>query len=101
MGKLSRRKGASFERQVAKVLGGFRAGTLQSGTRKLSDVEGTEYWVETKHQKRVNIQAAIEQAREARDKAGDGRLLLVVSKDNRGLILCTMLLDEFIRKSQT
>lgn len=63
----------------------------------MCDVEGTPFWMECKHHKRVNIQAAMRQALEAR-KQGKGYLRppLIVSKDNGGQKLATMSFEIFL-----
>lgn len=79
----SRRKGASYERELAKRwrdsglwpdaqrgIGQARAGS------EVPDVEGTPFWVEAKRRKRHNILAAMKQAEEA----SDGRSALVVAR---------------------
>jgi len=69
-GRLSRRKGANYEREVAKAfqsvwpharrgIGQARAGG------DVPDVQGTPLWIEAKHRKQVSITGAMRQAVEA------------------------------------
>lgn len=97
MGLMSRRKGAGFERGVAILLrciwAGAKRGIGQARSGgEVPDVDGTPYWIETKHRRRVCIRAAYEQAREA----SDGRPPVVISRENGGPILVTMGVDEWM-----
>jgi len=83
LGKLSRNKGAVWEREVAAFLGalfqGAKRGVGQSRFGNNSaDVEGTPFWVECKVGKTVNLRAALRQA----EKETDGRVPVAVCKDN-------------------
>lgn len=84
MGKLSRTKGASYERTLAVRLQPLypkaRRGIGQARSAKeVSDVEGTPFWVEAKHKKCPNIWAALQQAKDATD----GRPTLVIARRNQ------------------
>jgi len=78
MGKLSRRKGASWEREVARDLRpifgeGVKRGLAQSrfGTDEAPDVDGASpFWYECKHGKSILFQAALEQAEGGMAEAG-------------------------------
>lgn len=73
IGKRSRNKGSTFERQVASDFrpvfpGAKRAGLrqTQSGAHDAPDVSGCEpFWIETKHGKKTNPRAALAQAENA------------------------------------
>lgn len=95
-GRRSRTKGASFERWVANRLKPYypnaKRGIGQArSSSEVSDVEGTDFWIECKRHKKPSIPAAWKQAEEATD----GRPLLVVTKADQGPVLVTMSLDEF------
>jgi hypothetical protein len=98
MGKMSRTKGASFEREIAttmrQVFPGARRGLGQArSAREVPDVDGTPYWIECKNHRRVNIQKAFAQATTDTDAA---RAPVVVSKDLRTEVLVTMALSTFL-----
>lgn len=94
---LSRTKGVSFERGIAVTLRtiwkGAKRGIGQArAAGECPDVEGTPYWIEAKHRKRVSIGKAYAQAL----KDSDGRAPLVITRENRGPILVTMGLVEWM-----
>jgi hypothetical protein len=97
--KGSRRKGQTYERENANRLKSVwpdaKRGIGQARSAKeVADVEGTPYWIEAKHHKRVNIRAAFNQGTEATD----GRPVVVVSRDtNKPPDLVTMSFDEWLR----
>ena len=97
MGKLSRDKGASFERCISTMLRRFypkarRGIQYRDGGKEVSDVINTPYHVECRHGKTSNIDKKIEQAQ--RDCGGAP--ILVITKRNKGPILVTMLLEDWI-----
>ena len=67
MGKLSRTKGAAYERELAKLIANampgadVRRGLQAQGARsaKIADVECPEFWVESKRGKKPTRQAPI------------------------------------------
>ena len=82
-GRRSRRKGARWEREVARRLQalGFdeaRRGLTQSRGAEQADVEGTPWWGECKCGRQPNPRAAMRQALEDTD----GRPVLVVIHDD-------------------
>lgn len=98
MGRSQRVKGATWERDLAKILSAAwdlqamrGIGQARSAT-EVSDVEGTVFWVEAKHHKNPNVHTAMAQAMEATD----GRPVLVVTKQTHGQVLATMELDVFL-----
>ena len=99
-GRLSRNKGAAFERRVANTLKKIwpesRRGCGQTqAASNGADVEGTAFWVECKKGARPNIQGAFKQAIEA--KPGDDiRPVLVVSMKDRDQPLYTIDEETFI-----
>lgn len=83
MGKLSRNKGASWERELGKILCDIwpdaKRGIQQTRcASEEADCSGTPYWVEAKVGKKQNIRAAMRQALEATD----GRPPVAIIKDN-------------------
>ncbi len=97
MGKMQRVKGCTYERVLATKFRPLypeaRRGIGQARSAKeVSDVDGTPWWVEAKHQQCPNIWAAMAQA----VAATDGRPPLVVAKRNGGVELAVMRLDDFI-----
>lgn len=105
MGRHSREKGAVFERKIAEILRSIypdaKRGIGQTrAATEVADVAGIPFWVECKHQHRVNIAGAVRQAQAAlieRVKLEQPRLpLLVVSRSDRQEILATMLFDDFL-----
>ena len=109
-GRRSRRKGSTFERQVANDLKPIferarRAGLrqTQSGSDDAPDVDGcSPFWIETKHGKQTNPRAALAQAEEAMAawaaKGGDPecfRWALAVCKDDRQPPFVVMRWDQF------
>jgi len=104
MGARSRRKGASFEREVARLLEPAYPEAVRGigQTRRGSDhadVEGTPWWVECKVGQRPNIYAAVAQSVEA----GDERPWLVVARKNSSgggaasVDTVTMSVESFLR----
>ena len=106
MGRLSRTKGAGFERKVASA---FRTAGFVDARRGLSqtrngsevpDVEGVPgFWIETKHRIRCNTQAALAQANASRAAAriyGDPKRPVAITKDNRAKPVATMLFTDFL-----
>ena len=97
MGRRSRDKGADFERGVAIALRpvwpGSRRGIGQARSGgEVPDVDGTPWWIEAKNRKRVCIARAYQQAA----AATDGRPSLSITRENRGPILVTMALADFL-----
>lgn len=93
----SRRKGMDFEQGIARILQciwpGAKRGIGQARmANECPDVIGTDYWVECKRMRKVCISAAYKQGQEATD----GRPVLVISKENRGKVLVTMALEDWL-----
>ncbi len=91
MGKMSRNKGASFEREIAKVMRAVwpdarRGGGDQAGPMGRPDVDGTPYWIECKRYANVTraiVKGAHQQAQDAAIRARDSRPVLVVTRSDR------------------
>ena len=100
MGRMQRVKGQVWERAVAALFRaalGLGADVVKRGWqardgREASDVQGTPFWIECKHQRLCNAQAALRQAEEATD----GRPPVAVCKDNRGAPFVVMRLNAFL-----
>ncbi len=98
-GVRSRRKGASWERELvrrfrevmpgAEVRRGFQA---RSG-EEAADVECPVFWIEAKRGKKPNIRGALAQAIEA---SPSGRMPIAVVRDDRSDPTVTLLLDDFL-----
>lgn len=95
-GRRSRTKGRVFERAVAKLLRAIwpdaKRGFQSRSGRDAPDVDGTPFHFECKHGARVNVRAAMRQAL----AATDGRPVVVVSREDRGDILVTMRMADWL-----
>jgi hypothetical protein len=103
-GKASRRKGSSWEREVAKIFR-ERLGipTIKRGlgqarsASEVADVDGVpRLWVEAKNQKRVNLRAALEQATHAITKSKSSKMAIAVAKEDHKKPMIAMYLDDFL-----
>jgi len=98
MGAMSRRKGASWERDVATTMRARGAVNAKRGlgqarcARECADVEGTPWWIECKRGARLNVVAALAQARDA----SDGRVPIVIAKLDRADPIVTLSLADFL-----
>lgn len=98
-GRRSRAKGASWERDLATILRSVYPKAerciAQSRTAKREgcDVEGTPFWIESKVGARPDILGAVRQAQ----ADTDGRSVLVVTKQDRGVPLATLPLAELMK----
>ena len=97
-GARSRRKGRAWEQAVARMLRPLFGDAVKRGWQARSgkdapDVVGTPYHIECKHGALVNLRAALKQAIEATD----GRVPLVVAKDNRSEPLVVMRLSDWLK----
>lgn len=102
LGKMSREKGARYERFVANQLKETyteaKRGIGQArSASEVADVDGIPWWLEAKNHKRVVIRRAFEQGEVARLLCSDVRKarlpVLVVSRDHMKCDLATMRLD--------
>lgn len=100
MGSLSRRKGASFEREIvhrfAAVFGRerVRRGLQFRDGAECPDVATPCFWVECKRGRLTNPRAALAQA--LADSAGKGLWPVAVCKDDRAEPFVVMSLDDFL-----
>lgn len=102
MGAMSRRKGATFERELARYLtdNGLESkrgiGQARSAS-EVPDVELDGYWIEAKRHQRTNPKAALAQAIEA--NGDNGTRPVAICRDNGTSMqeaTVTMLLDDWI-----
>jgi hypothetical protein len=97
-GATSRRKGASFERELVHLFRATMPGAevrrgLQCRGEEVADVECPVFWVEAKRGKKPNVRAAL---RQAMDAAPKGRIPIAVIRDDRAKAIVTLLLDDFL-----
>lgn len=97
----SRRKGADFEREIAERLRVLwpdarrGLGQARSGA-DAPDVDGAPWWVQCKHGARPNIPAAMRQAARDATAAHDERPPVAITRANRGPVLVSMRLEEWL-----
>ena len=98
----ARRKGANFERRIANFLSdntnlSAQRGLAQTrgGGAEVSDVEIDYIHIEAKNHKRCNIKAALTQA--INDSSVNGKMPVAITKDDREPVLCTMLLEDWLK----
>lgn len=104
-GKGARIKGASWERELADILTKatnitFKRGLGQArnGGHEISDVyspDATWLHVEAKRQKNCSIKGAVDQA--MADTETNGKMPIVITKDDRRPALVTMFLDDWLQ----
>lgn len=104
MGKMSRDKGARFERELA---GKFREYGYTGSQRTAQhcgknggkpDVIGVPYiHIEAKHQEKMYLYDWMEQAKRDATAAGEGNLPAVFHRKNHAEILVTMRFDDWIQ----
>ncbi len=98
-GRHSRRKGADFEREIArrfrKVMPGadIRRGIQFRSGAEAPDVEMPCFWPELKHRNKTNIRGALRQATEA---CPPGKWPIAVCKDNYAAPTVTLLFEDFL-----
>ena len=97
-GARSRNKGARAERELVHRFREAMPGAeirrgLQSRGEEVPDVDCPVFWLESKHGKKPNIRAALEQARAAAPK---GRVPLAVIRDDRKPAFVALDLDDFL-----
>ena len=99
----SKRKGARFERELARRLREYgyddarRTAQYCGNTGDASDVVGLPYLhIEAKHVERLNIYDAMAQAKHDAKAGGENRLPAVFHKRNNHKILVTMELEDFM-----
>ena len=101
-GKGARLKGANFERHLANYIkentpleASRGLAQTRGGGAEVSDVSVDYIHIEAKRHKRCNIKAAMEQA--INDSTANGKIPVVITKDDRRSTLCTMLLDDWLK----
>lgn len=104
MGKLSRDKGARFERTLARKFQEYgydearRTAQYCGNTGDASDVVGLPgLHIEAKHQEAMRLYEWIAQAKRDAEAGGEGKLPAVFHKKNNAAILVTMEFDDFMR----
>jgi hypothetical protein len=107
MGKMSRVKGAAFERLYARLLQHAKLSAKRGigqtrAAGEVADVDVAGWWHELKHGVAPSWRAALEQAKAAlRDRAKHGVLELprapvVITRDNRGPIVVHVELEHWL-----
>jgi len=101
MGKLSRTKGKTFERTVAKAFrevfpDAKRTLTQQRDSGEEPDINVPGWWVEAKHHRKVPIRKAFEQAVDEVGRAKSKGKPVAVTMDNRTEPLATLRLPDFV-----
>lgn len=101
-GKGARLKGANFERYLANYIkehtpleAARGLAQTRGGGAEVSDVSVNYIHIEAKRHKRNNIKAAMVQA--INDSTANDKMPVVITKDDRKPILCTMLLDDWLK----
>lgn len=101
MSKLSRDKGARYEREIAHryrdagFTDAYRTAQFCGNTGHAADVEGVPgVHIEGKHREQLRLYEWIEQAE--RDAAGSGKIPAVHRRKNRRESLVTLRLNDFI-----
>lgn len=102
MGKMQRDKGKVWEREVAAAFRALYGNGVKRGWQAREgydapDVDGTPFWLESKHHALVNIPAAVRQAISDRALAKDPRPIIAITKSNRAVPLATMPWTEFMQ----
>lgn len=98
-GAMSRRKGASFERELvhrfreAMPGGEVKRGLQSRSGQEVADVDCPAFWVEAKRGRKPNVRAALKQATECSPK---GRMPVAVIRDDREDAFVAMSLDDFL-----
>lgn len=103
MGRMSRNKGARFERQVAAMFreNGYEASRSAQhcgSTGIAADVIGAPgVWVEAKHQEQFRIYDWMAQSIHDATEEGKGNLPIVIFKKNHHDVLVTMRFEDWIQ----
>jgi hypothetical protein len=98
-GMMSRRKGASWERELVLLFReampgcGVRRGLQSRNGEEVADVECPVFWIEAKRGRQPNVRRALRQAAEAAPK---GRIPVAVIRDDRAQPFVVVLLDDFL-----
>jgi len=95
MGKLSLRKGARFEREVAKAFETERVGLRGKADREHADVAHEIYFIQCKSYKRLGIYRWFKEVRDGARRVGKKPMLVV--KQDRERPLVVMELEDFTK----
>lgn len=99
----SKQKGKRFEREVSHLFKDWgyeahRSAQFKGNTGQAADVEGVPYiHIEAKHQERMNLYDWYEQAERDARANGEGRLPVVIHKQNNKPVLVTMHFEHWIQ----
>ena len=93
MGIKERRKGATFERAIARLLGVERAGTSGKPDRDPADLEHPILYIQCKARKSV---AACRWLEKTKDECPEDKIPIVISKEDRGKPFIMMDLENFL-----
>jgi len=101
MGKMSRNKGATFERLIASILkviwpSAKRGLQSRGGGKEVEDVIIPEWHVEAMHGVRPNIYKKYDQACHDIKSGGSTKKPLIITRKNNGDILTTLRIDDFV-----
>ena len=102
-GKMSRRKGAQYERDLVKLFrdampgANVRRGLQSRGGGEVPDVDCPLFWVEAKRGRKPNVRAAL---RQAKDDCGDDRTPVAVIRDDREEAFVVLGLDDFLQLTE-
>jgi len=100
MSRRERDKGARFERQVARLLGAHDCSIERVGSRGKrdsvhADITHEEYYIQCKHYKRIGLYSWWKGHAELASE--QGKIPLLVFKQDRDEILVTLRLEDFLR----
>ena len=99
---MEREKGATWERRVANLFAaagwdGSKRGLGQArSAHEVPDVDVPTLWPECKRGRVTNPRGALQQAIEASEAAGTGRIPVAITRDDGGVGLVTLRLDDFL-----
>jgi len=105
MSKKQRDKGARYERYIRKLFEAvYKDETVVRGNQRFAafqpDVVIPDYWVECTHSKSPRVNAKIKQAlrdlRETPDRSQEGKIPLIISRQDHESDWATIPLDHFI-----
>ena len=103
MGKMSRDKGARFERQVARMFRDYgyeadRTAQHCGKTGQAPDVKGVPFLhIECKHCEKMTLYPWVKQACDDCEAEGKGNIPTVIHKANNKPVLVTLLYEDFMK----
>jgi len=98
-GAMSRRKGATFERELVwrfrEVMPGaeVKRGLQSRSGEEVADVDCPVFWIEAKRGRKPNVRAALKQAEASAPK---GRIPVAVIRDDRAAPFVALSLEDFL-----